>query len=338
MNIHIPNPGRGRRSAEKEAEHQAELEEFYGALIAIDKTVPISVSSRGWCYLLEEHGLEKGDFSRVEALINDGRKNGNLPTDICSADEKRSLRGLERLDYQDPEDYSHYVANELIGEAIEDYQRISQWENQDYFVSMAVEKKDLVQIFGPVCREYGVPLANFSGWADINSRLEFMRLFKEWEAKGKQCVLLYCGDHDPGGLHISSSMRKNLDDLSGTWSKYLGSMDWHPDDLIIDRFGLNYDFITQHHLSWVENLITGSGKNLADPGHKEHHKPYVQDYLRRFGARKVEANALVTRIDAGRELCKQAILKYIDIDSLEAHREQLVEDRDQVRELVEEGL
>jgi len=41
-----------------------------------------------------------------------------------------------------------------------------------------------------------------------------MRRFKQWEARGKRPVLLYCGDHDPGGLLISDSLRSNIAELA----------------------------------------------------------------------------------------------------------------------------
>ena len=44
---------------------------------------------------------------------------------------------------------------------------------------------------------------------------------------------------------------------------------------------------------WINNLETASGKRLDDPKHPDHKKPYVQDYIREFGVRKREANALV---------------------------------------------
>jgi hypothetical protein len=68
---------------------------------------------------------------------------------------------------------------------------------------------------------------------------------------------------------------------------------------------------------------------LADPDHEDHNKPYVQDYLRQFGARKVEANALVVRPEAGRQLCLDAIRRYIPDDLLsdfEARREDAQEE------------
>ncbi len=158
-----------------------------------------------------------------------------------------------------------------------------------------------------------------------------MRRFAGWEAKGKKCVLLYCGDHDPGGLQISGKLRKNLGDLAG-------AIGWNPDNLIIDRFGLNHDFISDHDLTWIDILETSSGKHLDDPRHTDHKKAYVQDYLTKFGARKVEANALVVRSEAGRELCRQAILKYIDDDAPGVYEAKLAPRRDEVRRRVRDSL
>ena len=162
-----------------------------------------------------------------------------------------------------------------------------------------------------------------------------MRRFAEHEGEGRQCVLLYCGDHDPAGLQISQTLRSNLEELAD-------AVGWHPDDLTIDRFGLNYDFIEEQNLTWVDNLETGAGKRLDDPRHHDHKQPYVQDYLAEFGARKVEANALVARVDAGRELCRSTILKYVDDDAPRLYRAKLEPLREEVREevlrLLQEGV
>ncbi|MGA8696440.1 MAG: hypothetical protein WB689_21870, partial [Xanthobacteraceae bacterium] len=92
---------------------------------------------------------------------------------------------------------------------------------------------------------------------------------------------------------------------------------WSPDNLRIDRFGLNADFIRKNRLTWIDNLKTGSGGDLTDPEHNDHDKDYVRDYIREFGARKVEANALVVKPEAGRKLCRDAILKYVPADAVE---------------------
>ena len=90
-----------------------------------------------------------------------------------------------------------------------------------------------------------------------------------------------------------------------------GATGYTPDNLIVDRFGLNFDFIEAEGLSWSENLVTSSGEDLANERHPDHGKPYVQNYLRQFGARKVEANALVVRPEAGRCLCLDAVRRYV---------------------------
>jgi hypothetical protein len=131
-----------------------------------------------------------------------------------------------------------------------------------------------------------------------------MERFAHWEQRGKRCVLLYCGDHDPGGLCISDYLHSNLHDLED-------AVGWSPGSLKVDRFGLDYDFIEANGLTWIDNLETSSGGQLDDPNHQDHHKPYVQSYIRRFGARKCEANALVVRPNAGRDLCRQAILRWV---------------------------
>ncbi len=130
---------------------------------------------------------------------------------------------------------------------------------------MLVEKIDLKSLFAPVVEEFRIPIANSGGWSDLHVRAKMMRRFAHWEARGKQCVLLYCGDFDPGGLQISGFLRKNFADLAD-------AVGWHPDNLIIDRFGLNYDFIQEHNLTWIDNLETGSGQRLDDQNHPDHDK------------------------------------------------------------------
>lgn len=98
------------------------------------------------------------------------------------------------------------------------------------------------------------------------------------------------------------------------WSD--GEEGYDPEDLIIDRFGLNYDFIIKNRFTWIDNLVTGSGKDLADPGHKNNKMPYVRDYLRKVGARKCEANVIVTMPEVARDLVTGIIEKYLGDDSL----------------------
>ena len=331
--IVLPTAKRGRRTATEQAEHTAALERFYAAIRQIDSRLDFSVSARGWCYLLENAGaITKAEFDRVETLLNDARKTGALPLDICAVDDARSFDCMEYLDTGDFAEYLKEI-DEIVERHIDYYRPLSFWDDKPVYLELLVEKVDLKSLFEPICRKVSVPIANAKGWPDIHVRAAMMRRFKKHEADGRRCVLLYCGDHDPAGLQIATSYRAMFADIQ--------AVGWQPDNLIIDRFGINADFIAEHRLTWIDNLITGSGKDLADPRHSDHAKPYVQDYLRQFGARKVEANALVVEPKAARELCSAVIEKYLgtSIDAAAAKFESRLEfPRREVRRLFAESL
>jgi hypothetical protein len=322
-NIIFPRRGRGRQSAAAVAIYQDQREAFCEFILQIRSTLDFEVSARGWGYILENRGIiTKADLDSCERLINDCRKSGELSLDICSADESRKFENLEYIDDTDPADEAADIFDR-IKRAHLDYNPVSFWDFQDRYIQMVVEKIDLRSLFSPVCEEFNLPIANAKGWGDLNYRADMMKRFAFWERKGKQCILLYCGDFDPAGFRISEHLRSNIQDMSR-------SVGWEPTNLSIERFGLNYEFIVENRLTWIDNLITSSGENLADPNHADHDKSYVRDYLAEYGARKVEANALVTAPAAGRALCRAAIERHLDIGRIEQYRAELREAQDEV--------
>jgi hypothetical protein len=327
----LPRRPRGRPNGAAERAYKAQLLAFCEGIVKIRSRLDFEVGSRGWCYLLEDgHVITKGEFDEAERLIARCRKSGDLPIDICAEDGKRAADGVEKLD--DPHvDSEADAVIQYVDRAHLFYTPISFWDDLDTYVEVAVEKSDLKSLFSRVTRELHVVIQNVGGWGDINVRANMMRRFRRWEVDGKRVVLLYCGDHDPGGLHISDFLRANFAELQ----KAVG---WSPENLVIDRFGLDYDFIQANGLVWIDNLETGSGKSLADPKHPDHFKPYVQDYLRRFGARKVEANALVARPEMGRELCRQAILRYVPGAAAANYQRRLAAVRSELRQAIAERI
>lgn len=244
-------PNKGRPTSGQKAAFAAALDAWCARVLEINSTLDFRISSRGWCYILEEHGLLKGEFDAAQRLINDCRKSGLLPCDICAEDERRSADGDEPVDDADIRNEADR-AFRILRSWHEDYRPTSFWDAVSVYVEMAVEKVDLKELFGPICAESHVRIGNRAGWCDINSRVAQMSRFKYWEERGKQCVLLYCGDHDPGGLHISDFIPSNFADLSK-------AADWSPDNLIVERFGLDFGFIEAQGLTWIDNLETSAG-------------------------------------------------------------------------------
>jgi hypothetical protein len=320
----VPKQPVGRPSPKTKAKYAAELDIWCAAIMQMYEeraTDPdnFDVSSRGWCYLLEPYGLHKGDFDTAQKLINDCRKNGRLPLDVCCEDERRAADNLEDLDNPDPKAKAAAMVD-YVNEAEEYYFPHSFWEAQDTYLEMMVEKIDLKNLFTSESAPFRIPTFNGGGWSDLHSRAAMMRRFKRWEEAGKRCVLLYCGDLDPGGLHIADFLRSNMADMSR-------AVGWSPDNLIIDRFGIDETFVNRHRVMWIENLHTSKkgGFALDDPRHEDHYKEYVQSYLKRYGARKVEATVMVQPrlVPHARALCRKAILKYLPASAPEEYESSL---------------
>lgn len=308
------------------------LKLFAQELLRMGEQIGFKVSARGWCYLMEQARIiDKSGFDKVESWVNACRRRGYIPVDFVAEESARAFSGVE----QPTTTSVKGLLKNLCGAVAEghDYYTPDWWDGEDVYVQMLVEKIDLVTLFRPVTEEYHIPIANSKGWSSILQRAEYARRFREAEERGLRCVLLYCGDHDPDGLRISDTIMKNLEQVSGiVWSD--GEAGYDPSALEIVRFGLNYDFITRNGYTWIDNLITGSKLNLADPGHKNHFLPYVQQYLRNYGPRKCEANAIVTTPDAARELVREAIEDIVGYTALERFEEK----RRLVRERYEELL
>lgn len=310
-----------------------DLSEFADYVKGLSRQIGFKVSARGWAYLLETRRLiNKDQFDRVNTLINQCRKKGLLSIDFVAEDSARMFYGIDIPSSVDVvSDLGEWLR--AARETAEHYS-LDWWDGEEYYIQMVVEKVDLVTLFSPICQEYHIPIANAKGWSSILQRAQYARRFLLAERRGLKCILLYCGDHDPDGLRISDFIRKNLVDIQNVrWGN--GLPGYSPFKLVIERFGLNYDFIEQHQLTWIDNLITGSGLNLASPSHRNYNMEYVQQYLREIGERKCEANAVVTMPDAARDLVRGVIEGYLGEDVLDRFETKRQVVRDELDEYME---
>lgn len=331
--IIMPVRKKGRRSKVDNIIFESQMKAFAESLIKLNKIIDIDggVSSRGWCYLLEGKRLiDKSQFDECQELINECRKEGYLPIDFCALDRTRDFENVESLfNGQFKEPFEYLVRSLLyIRDHDEDKDDVSFWESQKCYIQMMVEKIDVLNLFKGTCAKYHIPIANAKGWSDLNSRNQLAERFKEAEEQGLKTVLLYYGDFDPAGLLIADTIKKNLEDIQKA-TKY------DPKNLIIERFGLSIDFITANHLLWIENLITGSKLDLSNPKHADHKKAYVQDYLKAYGVRKCEANAILPIKELAIQDCERTILKHLGSESSKEYDKKLKEAQKAVRDLME---
>src|SRR5438105_2188691 len=79
--LSLPRRPRGRPTPEAQAVYEAERLAWCEAVKQINRTLSFRVGTRGWCYILEAHGLAKGDFNKAESFMTECRKLGLLPLD-----------------------------------------------------------------------------------------------------------------------------------------------------------------------------------------------------------------------------------------------------------------
>ncbi len=311
----------------------SQLQRFAEYILNIAKKVEFKLSSRGWCYQLESYNvINKGQFNRVQKLINECRKIGLLPIDFVAEDDSRKFHVNVLITEDPPEKRVAAHLEILLNE--HEYHHPDYFQDEEYYPLILVEKIDLVSLFKPICKTFKIHVTSGRGWSSILQRAEIAWKFKTMEEKyGCKPVLLYYGDHDPFGLKISDQFIKNLKDIE------LGT-GWNPEKLVylengeekqgIDRFGLNYDFIMEHNLTWIDNLISGTGRK------PDYNNPIVVEYIKQFGERKVEANAVVVKPREAQNHCAKTIMKYLGRDVFE-RRKRIREDIKQMyEELMEE--
>ncbi len=331
---------RGRKREE-------ELMEFSRVFTRIAEKIGFKLSPRGWCYELESIRLvDKDLFDKAEEVINEGRIAGFISVDLVADEDARHSEGVEVPNRYTPAEYISDSLDFILDAG--EYYTPNWWKDEDYYVQILVEKVDLKTLFKPVAKAFHIPIMSGKGWSSILQRAEFARRFKQAEDDGLTPVLLYFGDFDPDGERISDFLTENFNRVKKVvWKD--GAEGWDPKNLVIDRFGLNRDFIEEFGLTWVDNLHTGAKSKckkcggpmrLDDLHHPNNGLPYVQKWLKTIGVRKCEANAVLRAdrpeiIDRTRDLCRKAILKYLGEDAEERFERRRQEVRDKFNELDE---
>lgn len=280
---------------------------------------------RGWAYFAEGEGLiTKGQFGRFEKLLTDMRKDGELDPDVIEPDASRIATEVEdfNADPKTPAQHAKRAVDDISEQLerwVEIYYQTGYWDDLDYYVEMIVEKKDLVQIFKPVADRYKIRITNGKGDTDIHSRLAILKRFRDHHYEGRRCVLLAVGDHDPKGLQIVELLHANLMSCAN-----IRGLNWGRPQFDVVNVGLTEEQIDRLGLMKIDNLETGSGEDLANPRHRHHSKPYVQNYIEQFGIWKCEANALVGHPRDAELLLEDAINQFIPFDhpdSIDAENE-----------------
>ena len=180
-------------------------------LIAAAKTIleeiePASV--RAVCYRLFIMGLiksmSKGETNKVSTQLRWARENNVIPWSWI-VDETRGAEGVSA--WENPAAYVETVSHSY---------RRDRWADQYEWVEVWSEKGTIRGILAPVLNAYGVTFRVMHGYGSTTA---LHQVAAESRASTKFLTILYVGDWDPSGLHMSEV------DLPRRFRKYDGDVD-----------------------------------------------------------------------------------------------------------------
>ncbi|GAH42827.1 unnamed protein product, partial [marine sediment metagenome] len=220
MNIRLPiRKKRGGQKTGIDEKYINSLRVFAEDLKEAQRGIDFSMSARGWCYLMEQYDLKKGDFTLGQKWIRECRVHGFLEPGFVLEDESHEVEGQkdESLSVEDFVEGQYNMLQEA-GDYYRDswqlYDGVSFWEDKDCYLQLLVEKVDLKSLFRNLCNRYKIPMANLHGWGSLEQKAVMARNFWIAENRGKRPVLLACGDFDPPGLEISNALEGDFEELS----------------------------------------------------------------------------------------------------------------------------
>lgn len=165
-------------------------------------------SVRAFSYKLFALGLidsmSKGETNRVSVQLTWAREQGLLPWDWV-VDETREAERVNVWD--DPRSYVETVKRSY---------RRDRWNDQPEWVEIWSEKGTVRGTLAPVLHDYGVTLRTMHGYGSTTALHAAAR---ETCGKDKVLTILYVGDWDPSGLHMSEV------DLTRRLLRYGGNVD-----------------------------------------------------------------------------------------------------------------
>jgi hypothetical protein len=180
---------------------QASLDLIEAIYAAAEAAEPITV--RGVAYKLFVAGLipsmAKSDVRRVGRLLVAAREEGTIPWEWI-VDETREIEQVAT--WENPEQYMRACARSY---------RLDFWDQQDVRCEVWSEKGTVRGLLGPVLDEYAVGFRVMHGFSSATALHEAAE-----GGDGRILIVLYVGDFDPSGLHMSE------EDLPSRLARYGG--------------------------------------------------------------------------------------------------------------------
>ena len=98
---------------------------------------------------------------------------------------------------------------EILEVAAKQYQR-NLWETQENYLEIWVEKNAQIVIVESAANRFNCPCFACIGYSSVTAMHGAAMRFIEKTEQGKDCILIYLGDHDPSGMNMTQDIRERL--------------------------------------------------------------------------------------------------------------------------------
>ena len=212
-------------------------------------------------------------YKNLGKIITNGRMAGLISWDAIED------RNREHNDFWVSEDPTDEISRLPYGI------RFDQWERQDSYVEVWVEKDALVSVIEQACNPYRVPYMACKGYLSASEAYRAGKRFKYQAERGKNCVLIHLGDHDPSGI----DMTRDNDDRIELFSDH--------NFVDVRRIALNMNQVHEYNPPPNPAKITDSR---------------AKEYIKRYGRESWELDALEPKVI--KRLIQDEIDQLIDDD------------------------
>ena len=143
-------------------------------------------------------------YKNLGSLVSDGRLMGVIDWDAI---EDRVRVPKACVDFSDIRD--------LVDWALRVF-RLRRWDGQSKYVELWVEKDALAGVLWPIAARFHVTLMVNRGYSSQSAMYDASKRFIRASCSGKECHLIYLGDHDPSGEDMVRDIGDRLEMLRAT--------------------------------------------------------------------------------------------------------------------------
>ncbi len=138
-------------------------------------------------------------YNKIGNLVSDGRLAGLID---WSGIVDRTRRVTKLSHFESPQEIITIASKQYCNDM---------WENQSNYVEVWVEKEALSDIVGQACTKFDVPYFSCRGYVSQSAMYQASLRFRDKQDEGKNCTLVYLGDHDPSGIDMGRDIQERLD-------------------------------------------------------------------------------------------------------------------------------